>query len=76
MKKPMIAIVFLLCFVGVVQGQFALPEIEYDQYVLEKNGEKKIHKGVYTNGDDIVLEAHYPINGSIQSFCHRSNVVY
>lgn len=72
----MIAIVFLLCFVGVVQGQFALPEIEYDQYVLEKNGEKKIHKGVYTNGDDIVLEAHYPINGSIQSFCHRSNVVY
>jgi hypothetical protein len=57
-------------------GQFELPKIDYDSRELIEKKEEKIKKRVFSKSGQVVLEVHYPIAGSIQSYCHRSNVVY
>jgi hypothetical protein len=71
-------IIFSMFFssLQIAYGQFSLPNLDYDEFELVKNKEERIHTGVYSKNGKIRLEAHYPIAGSIQSYCDRSNVVY
>lgn len=67
---------FIFLFSLPLFAQFELPKIDFDKTELVKDEEKRVNKKVFSKKDQTVLEIHYPIKGSIQSYCNRSNVVY
>lgn len=75
-NKQLLSFLFSLCCLLPLTAQFQLPIIDYDKIEMVKVKENRINKKVFLKKGVTVLEAHYPINRSIQSFCNRYNAAY